>query len=162
MLIFDFHIQVVSFGYNLKQTTLLSCGFGAVTILSILLAVKLIDKTKDSRGLVAGQFKILISISMIQKPKINPLELMKESIPKLIQHWSLIASWYLPTLLGSILIITLPWSNRVGLLIGIFLATLSATVRSFVFCFYFHDAFVFFLKVYLKRFDSCAFTKKRV
>ncbi|KAG0146413.1 hypothetical protein CROQUDRAFT_44420 [Cronartium quercuum f. sp. fusiforme G11] len=83
-------IIVVSFGYTIKQTTLLGCGFGMFTMISMFLAVKLIDKIKNSRGLVA-------------------------------------ASFYLPSLLGAILVITLPWKNQAGLLGAMFLATLCAT-----------------------------------
>ncbi|EGG12077.1 uncharacterized protein MELLADRAFT_102001 [Melampsora larici-populina 98AG31] len=83
-------IIVVSFGYTIEQTTLLSCCFGLVTIVSMLSAVKLIDKTQGSRGFIG-------------------------------------ACWYLPSILGAILVITLPWNNRIGLLASIFLASLSST-----------------------------------
>ncbi|KAH9822976.1 major facilitator superfamily domain-containing protein [Melampsora americana] len=83
-------IIVVSFGYTIEQTTLLSCCFGLVTIVSMLSAVKLIDKTQGSRGFIG-------------------------------------AFWYLPSILGAILVITLPWNDRIGLLVAIFLASLSST-----------------------------------
>ncbi|KAJ7171168.1 MFS general substrate transporter [Mycena filopes] len=71
-------IIVASFGFTILQTTLLSCVFGVVALVSTWSAVILVAKT-GSRTWVAVCFVV-------------------------------------PNIIGAVLIITLPWTNKIGLL----------------------------------------------
>ncbi|KAI8452183.1 major facilitator superfamily domain-containing protein [Phakopsora pachyrhizi] len=58
-------IIVVTFGYTFKETTLLTCGFGLISIISMWVGVKLIDSIKNSRGWMGAIWYVASTVGAI-------------------------------------------------------------------------------------------------